>query len=89
MEQIYSSSGEDLTTALGLLRQAEHDAVEEIVERSRPAPGAALVEGVLGNLPIPLVNPFSIALALKAFAKEAKKADQFEWFYMLRDLREK
>jgi hypothetical protein len=87
MEQIYSASEQDLAAALQSLRQAENSAIEEIVERSRPAPGTALVEGVLGNLPLPGINPFGIVLALKAFTKEAQKADLFEWYYMLRNLR--
>lgn len=88
MEAIYDASERDMTSALSSLREAERQTTEEIVDRSRPAPGKALIEGVAGNIPVP-GNFLSIVLSLKAFITEANKAERYEWFYMLRDLREK
>ena len=88
LERVFRSAEEDLTVSLQSLREAEKEVVEEIVERSRPAPGMALIEGVLGNLPTPGINPFSIVFSLKAFARAVQNSERFEWFYMMRDLRE-
>lgn len=89
LEGFYAVRAGDLTRALADLKAAEERATDEILNLSRPRPGKALVEGILSNIPFPGPNPLSIIISLKGFMAEAKKEEQFEWLYMLRDLREK
>ena len=88
-QDVYSANDGQLGAAVLALKEAEAQATDAIIDMSRPRPGKAMIEGILSNLPFPSVNPFSIFISLKGFFSEVQKADHHDWFYMLRDLREK
>ena len=88
-EDVYSAKEGELSAAVSALKEAEAQATDAVLDLSRPRPGKAMIEGVLSNLPFAGINPFSIIISLKGFFSEVQKADQFDWLYMLRDLREK
>jgi len=88
-EDVYSANEGQLSAAVSALKEAEAQATDAIIDLSRPRPGKAMIEGILGSLPLGVVNPFSIIISLKSFFSELQKEDHFNWLYMLRDLREK
>jgi len=80
-------SGENLQRARREFEDAERDVYEDIIDRSRPRPGRALIEGVLGNIPMGLLNPFSIAFSWRGFSQQVAAEENYAWVYMLRDIR--
>jgi hypothetical protein len=82
-----SQAATDLKAAKKLFDNFESNAIDNIVETARPKVGKVAIETVLANIPIPIVNPFGIAFALRDMAEVAKRSQDLSWLYLLRDIK--
>ncbi|WAE62309.1 hypothetical protein OUY36_01665 [Stutzerimonas sp. R40042] len=88
MTEVLASSGANLAVAQEKLYQAEAKASEEIIERYRPSVKSVIAEALWSNIPnIPFVNPVGVYFGVRNVAKEREKAKNYDWYYMLRDVR--
>ena len=87
VKEIIEKSKVDVSSAKKDFASAERELCEEIIDRSRPKPGKALFEGLLGNTPMGIPNPFSIAFSWRTFSHEVAAEEKYGWVYLLRDIR--
>lgn len=83
----FETAGGNLDQAKALFDQSEQDAVNSIVDSSRPNTARVAVESVLANVPGLAVNPFSVFFGLRDTVKSIKKSNEHGWLYLLRDIR--
>lgn len=77
----------DLNQAKVLFYQSERDAVNSIIDSSRPNTIRVAIESILANIPGVEVNPFGVFLGLRDTAKSIKKGNEHGWLYLLRDIK--
>ena len=77
----------DLNQAKVLFYQSERDAVNSIIDSSRPNTIRVAIESILANIPGIAVNPFSVFFGLRDTAKSIKKRNEHGWLYLLRDIK--
>lgn len=88
LERITSSSTGNLDHAQRLLAEAETKATEEIIDRFRPNVRVVIAEALWSNIPnIPFLNPVGAYFSGKNVRNEFTKAKGFEWYYLLRDIK--
>lgn len=64
-------------------------AMEKLVDEVKPHAGIEVAKGVLGNLPIPFVNPFGIAATFNDIRTAVKRKQNYGWMYFLREMKAK
>lgn len=63
--------------------------IEKLVDEVRPHTSKEIAKGILGNLPIPIVNPIGIATSVQDIWKSVKLKREFGWVYFVREMRSK
>lgn len=81
-------AGTDLNAAKTLLSKVEQDAMDTIVERSRPRPRKVVLEAILANIPKLPANPFSLYYGTRDTVSAMRMKKEFGWLYLLRDIRD-
>ena len=88
LKNLLDSSSYDLTKAKIELEEEEKRATEEIIDKYRPNIKKTSIESVLSNIPTgPIPNPAGLFLGGRAIKKEIEKSKNYEWFYLLRDIK--
>ena len=62
--------------------------MERIVKAERPYIGRAMLKAFVGNLPIPLLNPFSMASSAMDLLHQHQRAATSGWLYFMLDLKD-
>lgn len=81
------AAGGDVNQAKVFFEQSELDAINSIVDISRPNTIRVAIESILANIPGLAINPFSVLFGLRDTAKSFKKDNEHGWLYLLRDIR--
>lgn len=85
---ILTDSLGDLSKAQSELSEIEKKAAENIIEQYRPNVRKVAIETLVENIPgIPGINPASVIFGLRDVKSEMNKEKKFNWFYLLRDIR--
>ena len=88
--EIYDAAAGNTEQAKAMFCDLEDATIDDIVNRFRPRVKKVAAQAIIGNLPgIPFANPFGLYLGSRDTINEFKKERQFNWFYLLRDMREK
>ncbi len=88
LAQIVTEPQDDLDKAQSELTALENQAVCEILEQYRPNVRKVSIESMLANVPgVPILNPASLFFGLRDVKSEIDKAKNFNWFYLLSDIR--
>ena len=85
--QSVASAGADLEAAKSLFDRSEQEAIDAMLERSRPRVKRVAIESILANLPGMAVNPFSLFFGVRDTAEAYKRNQENGWLYLLRDIK--
>jgi len=85
--QSVASAGANLEEAKSLFGRSEQDAIDEILENSRPRVKRVAIEAILANLPGMAVNPFGLFFGFRDTAAAHKRNQENGWLYLLRDIK--
>lgn len=82
-----ASAGANLEAAKSLFDRSEREAIDTMLEGSRPRVKRVAIESILANLPGMAVNPFSLFFGIRDTAAAHKKNKENGWLYLLRDIK--
>jgi hypothetical protein len=86
--EVMLAANRDVAAASAELQRLENEAMEEIIERFRPEFKTVLAETLWASIPTaPFPNPVNAFLHWRDVRRELKKANEFSWTYLLRDIR--
>lgn len=85
--QAVANAGSDLELAKSLFDDSERQAIDDMVEKSRPRVKRVAIESILANLPGMVVNPFSVIFGIRDTAAAFKGSQDNGWLYLLRDIK--
>lgn len=89
LKSITTSLNGPLSDAQEELKKAEDEAMNEIVDQFRPNIKPVIAEALWSNIPnVPFLNPVSTYFGVKNIRVEQEKTNDFEWFYLLRDIKQ-
>lgn len=89
MSDIAVDADGDLDSARKSLDTHVQEVMDEIVEKAKPRPFLVSMLSIIGNLPFPVANPVGVYTSVRDAASEVKKKDDYNWLYMLRELKKK
>lgn len=84
---ILQDSSYNIKNAQRELHTIEQEAINEIIDEYKPKLKRVSIESLVGNIPMPFINPVSILLGAKNIKGEVDKKRKYSWFYLLRDIR--
>jgi hypothetical protein len=87
MREATELAGSDFARAQALLTGFEQDAIESILNFSRPSAKKVAIESSIANIPMGLANPYSLYVAARDTALATRRHAEVGWLYMLRDIR--
>ncbi len=86
--EVISGSSCDINDAQHELSRLEEKATSEIIEKYRPNVNKITIESAISNIPcIPILNPVSAFFGARDIREEFRKAEELNWFYLLRDIK--